>query len=235
MGRATPTALHAGLGPLSLPHWINAGLAFATTPEFDTETKLGVILGSMLSTVGRGTGAVARAATGGAVGLQSGIEVMGRRTIAARNRAGRQPGNPLAPLPGASCRRARRRRPPGRSGTGSRRAHAVGRTRPGRGSQASIIRPSREAPGAHPARGGIGRRENPVPSRQGNGWPRRTTIRTGGGGSPGVGPSPYFRCWARYLFISNIVALSLPKTFFSLSSARISRLFSGFWSEWVRM
>jgi hypothetical protein len=34
---------------------------------------------------------------------------------------------------------------------------------------------------------------------------------------------------ARCLFISNIVTLSLPKTFFSFSSATISRLFSGFW------
>lgn len=31
------------------------------------------------------------------------------------------------------------------------------------------------------------------------------------------------------LFISNIEALSLPKIFFSLSSARISRLLAGFW------
>src|SRR3712207_5130511 len=40
--------------------------------------------------------------------------------------------------------------------------------------------------------------------------------------------SPHVRCWARCLFISNIVTLSLPKTFLSLSSARISRRFSGF-------
>src|SRR4051794_8375728 len=39
---------------------------------------------------------------------------------------------------------------------------------------------------------------------------------------------PHFRCWARYLFISNMVALSLPNTLRSLSSARISRRFSGF-------
>ncbi len=42
-------------------------------------------------------------------------------------------------------------------------------------------------------------------------------------------PGPYaFTCCEMYLFISNMVTLSLPKTFFSLSSARISRLFSGF-------
>lgn len=39
----------------------------------------------------------------------------------------------------------------------------------------------------------------------------------------------YFRCCARYLFISNIVHLSRPNTFFSFSSARISRLSAGFW------
>src|SRR4051794_40296774 len=39
---------------------------------------------------------------------------------------------------------------------------------------------------------------------------------------------PYFRCWARCLFISNIVTLFLPNTFSSLSSALISRLFCGF-------
>ena len=42
------------------------------------------------------------------------------------------------------------------------------------------------------------------------------------------GAQPYFRCCAKYLFISNIVTLSLPKTCLSLSSARISRRFSGF-------
>jgi hypothetical protein len=36
------------------------------------------------------------------------------------------------------------------------------------------------------------------------------------------------KCWARCLFISNMVTLSLPNTFRSLSSARISRRFSGF-------
>src|SRR5205823_8539127 len=50
-------------------------------------------------------------------------------------------------------------------------------------------------------------------------------------------PSPYqrslaglshFRCRVRCLFISNMVTLSVPKTFVSLSSARISRRFSGF-------
>lgn len=44
-------------------------------------------------------------------------------------------------------------------------------------------------------------------------------------------PEPfYFRCWARCLFISNIVTLSLPNTFRSLSSARISRPSFGFCS-----
>ena len=38
----------------------------------------------------------------------------------------------------------------------------------------------------------------------------------------------HVRCWARCLFISNMVTLSLPNTFLSLSSARISRRFSGF-------
>ena len=38
----------------------------------------------------------------------------------------------------------------------------------------------------------------------------------------------HFRCWARCLFISNMVTLSLPNTLRSLSSARISRRFSGF-------
>src|SRR4051812_11495576 len=40
--------------------------------------------------------------------------------------------------------------------------------------------------------------------------------------------SGHFRCWARCLFISNMVTLSLPNTLRSLSSARISRRFSGF-------
>ena len=42
-----------------------------------------------------------------------------------------------------------------------------------------------------------------------------------------AGPSR-FRCRVRCLFISNMVTLSVPKTFASLSSARISRRFSGF-------
>src|SRR3546814_14053537 len=37
-----------------------------------------------------------------------------------------------------------------------------------------------------------------------------------------------FRCWATYLFISNIVTLSLPNIGRSLSSLLISRRFSGF-------
>src|ERR1700720_4256670 len=50
-------------------------------------------------------------------------------------------------------------------------------------------------------------------------------------------PSPYqrnlaglshFRCRVRCLFISNMVPFAVPKTFVSLSSARISRRFSGF-------
>src|SRR4051794_29133891 len=37
------------------------------------------------------------------------------------------------------------------------------------------------------------------------------------------------RCWAKYLFISNMLTLLLPpKMAWSFSSARISRLFSGF-------
>ena len=40
---------------------------------------------------------------------------------------------------------------------------------------------------------------------------------------------PHLRCWARCLFISNIVTDFLPNTFSSLSSALISRLFCGFW------
>ena len=36
------------------------------------------------------------------------------------------------------------------------------------------------------------------------------------------------KCWARCLFISNMVTLSWPNTFRSFSSARISRRFSGF-------
>jgi hypothetical protein len=40
--------------------------------------------------------------------------------------------------------------------------------------------------------------------------------------------SGYVRCCARCLFISNMVTLSLPNTLRSLSSARISRRFSGF-------
>lgn len=39
---------------------------------------------------------------------------------------------------------------------------------------------------------------------------------------------PYFKCCAKYLFISNIVTLSFPKIGLSLLSARISRRFSGF-------
>src|SRR5215207_9568722 len=40
---------------------------------------------------------------------------------------------------------------------------------------------------------------------------------------------PYERCCARCLFISNIVTFFAPKIGSSFSSARISRLFSGFW------
>jgi hypothetical protein len=36
------------------------------------------------------------------------------------------------------------------------------------------------------------------------------------------------RCWDRYLFISNMVTFFLPNTASRLSSARISRRFSGF-------
>jgi hypothetical protein len=43
------------------------------------------------------------------------------------------------------------------------------------------------------------------------------------------------RCRARCLFISNMVTLSLPKTLLSLSSARISRRFSGFCRLWDLM
>jgi hypothetical protein len=39
----------------------------------------------------------------------------------------------------------------------------------------------------------------------------------------------YVRCWEKNLFISNIVALSLPKIFLSAASAMISRLLAGFW------
>ena len=38
----------------------------------------------------------------------------------------------------------------------------------------------------------------------------------------------YVRCCEKNLFISNMVALSLPKIFLSASSATISRLFAGF-------
>ena len=38
----------------------------------------------------------------------------------------------------------------------------------------------------------------------------------------------YFRCWARCLFISNMLTLSLPNTARSLPSAMISRLLVGF-------
>ena len=43
------------------------------------------------------------------------------------------------------------------------------------------------------------------------------------------------RCRERCLFISNMVTLSLPKTLLSLSSARISRRFSGFCRLWDLM
>jgi uncharacterized protein DUF6880 len=43
------------------------------------------------------------------------------------------------------------------------------------------------------------------------------------------------RCRARCVFISNMVTLSLPKTLLSLSSARISRRFSGFCRLWDLM
>jgi hypothetical protein len=55
--------------------------------------------------------------------------------------------------------------------------------------------------------------------------PRGPAARAGPGR---VGRSQDFRWAARCLFISNMVHLSLPKTFLSLSSARISRLFAGF-------
>src|SRR5215213_10301474 len=41
---------------------------------------------------------------------------------------------------------------------------------------------------------------------------------------------PYLRCWARCLFISNMVTRVLPNTAWSFSSAMISRLFCGSWS-----
>src|SRR3954471_22863025 len=45
----------------------------------------------------------------------------------------------------------------------------------------------------------------------------------------------YVRCWARCLFISNMVTRSLPNTARSFSSATISRLFCGSWSLFVLM
>src|SRR6476659_11423491 len=49
-------------------------------------------------------------------------------------------------------------------------------------------------------------------------------------------PETYFRWFDRCLFISNMLTRSLPpKTFFSLSSARISRLFCGFCRLFLRI
>ena len=68
----------------------------------------------------------------------------------------------------------------------------------------------------------------PKPScaRPANGY--RRPIRRTASSSQKIGRWLHFRCWARYLFISNIVTLSLPKTALSLSSAMISRLFASF-------
>src|SRR5690606_13534717 len=46
-------------------------------------------------------------------------------------------------------------------------------------------------------------------------------------GASADGPLHHFRCCATYLFISNIVTLSLPNTGRSLSSLMISRRFFG--------
>src|SRR3569623_477734 len=67
--------------------------------------------------------------------------------------------------------------------------------------------------------------------------PRRSSPyrKTGRWRAPAVprrlaGEEPYaLTCFEMCLFISNIEHLSVPKTFFSLSSARISRLLAGFW------
>src|SRR3954470_17434131 len=50
-----------------------------------------------------------------------------------------------------------------------------------------------------------------------------------------AGPLSYFRCWARCLFISNMVTRFLPNTAWSFSSAMISRLFCGSWSLFFLM
>jgi hypothetical protein len=63
------------------------------------------------------------------------------------------------------------------------------------------------------------------------------------GGSVGAGTgarachfaSGDVRCWDRYLFISNMVTFFLPNTASRLSSARISRRFSGFCKSCFRM
>jgi hypothetical protein len=55
---------------------------------------------------------------------------------------------------------------------------------------------------------------------------RARPIRLAFGPEPGA--EPYFRWRDRCLFISNMEHLSVPKIFFSLSSARISRLLFGF-------
>jgi len=49
-----------------------------------------------------------------------------------------------------------------------------------------------------------------------------------GGGTRGHRIRSHLRCWARYVFISNMVTRSLPNTARSLSSALISRLLAGF-------
>lgn len=57
----------------------------------------------------------------------------------------------------------------------------------------------------------------------------RTRFIVVGSGAENRADAHALTCAAMYLFISNIVHLSRPKTFFNFSSARISRLFSGFW------
>jgi hypothetical protein len=57
----------------------------------------------------------------------------------------------------------------------------------------------------------------------------RTRVLVVGSGAENRADAHALTCAAMYLFISNIVHLSRPKTFFNFSSARISRLFSGFW------
>ena len=128
------------------------------------------------------------------------------------------PGPPASGRPRAPATRCR----PGSAGS---------RVRAGPVARALAAAAARPAPIPHPSDRPKPRR-SPATERQENSCDRR---RCRSSTRPSAGPwrcpatDAYFRCWARYLFISNIVTFFLPKIGSSFSSARISRRSFGFW------